>query len=458
MFYINNLNTRTYEDFYTMLGTKPHRLGVVTRLYPWMTASYLTESLQNIVYREAKPKDRYTPIDSLLFEWDIDVNQITRPKIIGIENSGAHEFTMTFDTKWYFKYDTFVDEVTREQYLVLSNPIRKADNAWEVVVSKLANDWGSSIASDLGNLTHWVSNAHPELHDEGHVKYQSSFERARNYITTFRVDDSFSSLYALHEDQFVQISEGKKGELKDNFYKMTKKEKNLLENFLTARNQGLLFNKSNINLQGKAIHQDPATNRQIPVGEGIIPQVERFANKYNYVKMTREVFNTVLNQMASKADQPTGNKFVFIVNEKAWQDIQYALGDILFQAKTDGAFLYSKSTNDYVKVGNTFNAYEFGGNTVIFNVDRAFSMEYGNKGFAMCLDLTADLTSGHAPIEMFSLKGKDIVTNKLIGVGGLNGGDNGEVATPVAGSRLMIHGYAGVGVFAPHKSFILREV
>jgi hypothetical protein len=59
---------------------------------------------------------------------------------------------------------------------------------------------------------------------------------------------------------------------------------------------------------------------------------------------------------------------------------------------------------------------------------------------------------------MFSLKGKDIVTNKLVGVGGLNGGDNGEVATPVAGSRLIIHGYAGVGVFAPHKSFILREV
>jgi hypothetical protein len=45
MFYVNNLNTRTYEDFYSMLGTKPHRLGVVTRLYPHMTASYLTESL-----------------------------------------------------------------------------------------------------------------------------------------------------------------------------------------------------------------------------------------------------------------------------------------------------------------------------------------------------------------------------------------------------------------------------
>jgi hypothetical protein len=118
--------------------------------------------------------------------------------------------------------------------------------------------------------------------------------------------------------------------MKDNFYKMTKKEKVLLENFLTARNQGLLFNKSNINLQGKAMHQDPATNRQIPVGEGIIPQVERFASKYNYAKMTREVFKTVLNQMTAKSDKPTGNTYTFICNEKAWQDIQDALGETLY--------------------------------------------------------------------------------------------------------------------------------
>ena len=35
-------DTRTYEDFYKFLGTKPTRLGVVSRLYPELTASYLT--------------------------------------------------------------------------------------------------------------------------------------------------------------------------------------------------------------------------------------------------------------------------------------------------------------------------------------------------------------------------------------------------------------------------------
>ena len=47
-------DTRTYEDFYKFLGTKPHKLGLVSRLYPDLTASYLTESLKNIFYQDTK--------------------------------------------------------------------------------------------------------------------------------------------------------------------------------------------------------------------------------------------------------------------------------------------------------------------------------------------------------------------------------------------------------------------
>lgn len=93
----------------------------------------------------------------------------------------------------------------------------------------------------------------PELHEEGYVKYQSNIERHRNFITTFRVDDSYSALYAAHEDQFISIAEGKgQGDLTETIYKMTKKEKNLLENFLYARNNGLLFNKCNVDSNGLA--------------------------------------------------------------------------------------------------------------------------------------------------------------------------------------------------------------
>ena len=218
----------------------------------------------------------------------------------------------------------------------------------------------------------------PELHEEGYVKYQSNIERHRNFITTFRVDDSYSALYAAHEDQFISIAEGKgQGDLTETIYKMTKKEKNLLENFLYARNNGLLFNKCNVDANGKATICDPDTNRPIYIGDGLIPQVERFASKYAFNTLTLEVFNTVIATMNEKADNPTGNHYVFICNERMWSLIQLVLGDYLARFKTVDTLLYSKAANDYVKVGATFNSYEFGGNTISFKVDRTFSREYG---------------------------------------------------------------------------------
>lgn len=64
-------DTRTYEDFSRFLGTKPHRLGVLTRLYPDLTASYLTESLRNIFYQDTKASSKYQSINSLYFEWEV---------------------------------------------------------------------------------------------------------------------------------------------------------------------------------------------------------------------------------------------------------------------------------------------------------------------------------------------------------------------------------------------------
>lgn len=37
---------------------------------------------------------------------------------------------------------------------------------------------------------------------------------------------------------------------------------------------------------------------------------------------------------------------------------------------------------------------------------------------------------------MFTLKGGDFITNKVLGVGGENGLSSGVVSTPVAGSKL----------------------
>lgn len=130
-----------------------------------------------------------------------------------------------------------------QQFIVVSRPVRKADNYWEVTCRLIDNDYRSTIDLadyEIGDTTRFQSNAMPELHAEGYVKYQSNIERHRNYITTHRVDDSYSALYAAHENSFISIAEGKdQGNLTETIYKMDKKEKTLLDNFLYVRNNGL---------------------------------------------------------------------------------------------------------------------------------------------------------------------------------------------------------------------------
>ncbi len=69
-------DTRTYEDFYKYLGEKPTRLGVVTKMYPGNTATYLTESLRNIFYNdEKKSSNKYQSVNSIMFDWEIETNR-----------------------------------------------------------------------------------------------------------------------------------------------------------------------------------------------------------------------------------------------------------------------------------------------------------------------------------------------------------------------------------------------
>lgn len=457
--------TRTYEDFYKFLGAKPTRLGVVSRLYPELTASYLTESLRNIFYMDSKSNNKYRNIDSMYFEWEVETNYIKRVELAATpEGDGCNGTSIFFAFKenYYQKYDIWKADNTFEQFQVISRPIRKADDYWVLECRLITTDLNDKIDPNdyhAGDTTRFQSNAMPELHEEGYVKYQSNVERHRGYISTHRVDDTYSALYKAHENVFISIGKGDgNGKMKETMYKMDTVEKNLLQNFLYVRNNGLLFNKCNVDKNGKATISDPDTGRPIYIGDGIIPQVERFASKYVYNTLTVDAFQTAISMMCQKAEKAEGNKFVFICNEKMWHDIQRTLGSWLANFKTCGTYLWSKAANGYVNVGATFNSYEYAGNTISFKVDRTFSREYGdNKGFGLFLDLTADKTSGEPAIEMFSLKGGDFISNKLPGVGGLDGLSSGLVASTVAGSKLINWGYSGVAVFNPYRSFILRE-
>lgn len=102
-------------------------------------------------------------------------------------------------------------------------------------------------------------------------------------------------------------------------------------------------------------------NTTIYIGEGVIPQVERYAHKYAYNKLSTEVFNAMINTISEKSDNPTGNKIAVICNEALWQQVNITLGKYLSDNHVDGTHLWSKAANDYIKVGAAYNTYRFAG-------------------------------------------------------------------------------------------------
>lgn len=460
-------NTKTYEDWSTYLGAKPYRFGVVARLYPQNTINFITDGMRNIFYNDANV-GKYQTINSLFFEWEIDNGEVKKiefaekPTELG-EN--GNEITMAFKENYYQKYDIFMIDESRQQCQVLSRPIRKRDDYWEVQVRLIDNDYSSILDDDAcepGMTTTWKSMAVPELSEEGYSKFMSSWEKHRNAMTTFRADISWSSLYAAQENMFLKVADDRDATKTEGVFKMLKKEKELMESFMYGMNTGLLCNKGNVDVNMRATISDPDTSRQILIGDGVIPQVEAFASKYLYNnRPTIGLLNRVFAEMAEKSQEITGNKYTVICTQKFWNDIQETLGQHLANAKTDGCYFYSKSANrgegGYVKVGATYDTYRFGGNEITFIPDKALTREYGNKGYALCLDLTADKTNNVPAIAKFTLTGKEFTTNKIIGVQGEDGKSSGNVSTNVAGSKMVMMSTAGVAVFAPFRSFIIME-
>ena len=219
---------------------------------------------------DTKSNNKYRSIDALYFEWEVEVNFIKRVEFADTPTGTGADgstITMAFKENYFQKYDIIKNDKTMQQYFVVSRPIRKADNYWEVEVRLIDNDYNSTLDTtgcNIGDTVRFQSNAMPEAHEEGYVKYQSNIEKHRGYITTHRVDDTYSALYGALENTFVSIGKGEgNGKMQETIYKMDTVQKNLLRNFLTVRNDGLLFNRTNVDKNGKATISDPDTGRPI---------------------------------------------------------------------------------------------------------------------------------------------------------------------------------------------------
>jgi hypothetical protein len=458
---VHNLgDTRTVQHFNTLLGDKPHKLGLVATMYPDLAISTLTDALRNVYYNPKSSSSNFQPINSMAVQWDIDVNYIHKVAIkrdVNDAQPGLNKvpFTIVLEQKYYDKNDTFTLE-NKQQLLVIAPPRMLTDNkSWEHTVILVGNDYAKYVDPRFltkGRVTRFRSNYFPELSERGYTKYTSNTEVHRNYMSRHRASESVSADFKMKEKVYLELAkkDGKE------YFKLHRHEKDCMDTFMHARNNNQIFGQTNFDENGKCLDQDEQ-GRDIPMGDGVIAQIERYCDKFLYSQLSSAVLDDVLYSMVEKSDRPTGNSYVVICNERLYQQFGRIMkDDYRFTNPSDKTFFYSKEGGK-VKTGAEFNSYTVQGNTITFLPDRALSQEYDQYGYGIFLDTTADLKSGRPNIATFTMEGSEMVEGRVNGLGGQDGKTSGVVSTGVHGSEYHLIGYSCAAVFNPYKSFILKE-
>lgn len=73
---------------------------------------------------------------------------------------------MAFKERYYEKYDIFKIDKTMQQCMVVSRPVRKRDDYWEVIVRLIDNDYSTELdlsGCQVGDTTRFQSNAIKQL-------------------------------------------------------------------------------------------------------------------------------------------------------------------------------------------------------------------------------------------------------------------------------------------------------
>jgi len=451
-------STRTRQHFGTLLGEKPHVMGQVVRMYPRLTVSNLTEGLRN-VYTNKKSEGSFTPINSYAIQWTIDVNYVKKIRIAANATPSAGVFTVQLEEKYYNKNETFALE-DGTQLFVVAPPKYVGAKKFDYKVKMVSNNGATPNSAQLvkGKNTRFRSNYHPELSVRGYVKYQFNTETHRNFLSKHRSSDVQSAEYAASQDYYIERGSKKDaGKVEYEYYRLQKLEKDVLESYLWARENHLLFGESNFDVNGKCTMQDEK-GQDIPIGDGVIKQIERYCEKFAYSVLTTRWLEDIMASMREKSPNSIGNTYAFVVNERLYDQLGRLLKDDLRFQADNGSYYWTNNAGNKIKVGAHYDSYTFQGNTVVFMVDKILSDEYPYSGYGFCINVGIDQTVANSGISMFTLEGREMLSGKLRGMGGFSGKENGvDLATSVDGSEYHLLGYSAVAVFNPYNAAIIKE-
>lgn len=442
----NGSDTKTMQDLGSLIGLKPEMSKAVVTLYPNLSLQKLTEQL-GAVYQ--KGVENLKDIEAFSFEWLIKTNQIPRIKFAEDCNEtgeGGAEFAIVLEKKFYDKNDVF--ELDNEQQLFVKRvpeilPGGKC-RLWVQLVSPDISRKVNANYMKRGTTTKYISNYHPELSERGYSKFMHNIEKHRGFISRHRVGDSVSGDFAKLKAKYLEHG--------GVYFKMSTMEKDLMDQLHLAFENSMLLGHGNFDDSGNCLITEE-DGRPIPIGEGVITQVKRYCGQQRYSVLSATHFDNAIGDTVEKLEKKTGNRLVAICNWKFYQQAQRVLDALLKTRVTDNYF-YTK-TGGKIKVGAEYNAYEFAGNIITFMENQALTDRYPDRGY--CLILDTSLYDGEPNIQQMTIKGMSMFRGNLKGMGGLTGGESGDIASLVHGSRVELMGYRGVKVANPYGAHIIEE-
>ena len=77
------------------------------------------------------------------------------------DGKGGTEITMAFVENYFNMNDTFMLEETRQQFFVVSGPVRKNDHYWELQVRIIDDSYDVELEGNpqAGDTARWIANA-----------------------------------------------------------------------------------------------------------------------------------------------------------------------------------------------------------------------------------------------------------------------------------------------------------
>jgi hypothetical protein len=446
----NGADTKTMQDLGAVLGQKPHMSKAVVTLFPHLSLQKLTEQLGSVYVKQGV--ENLKSIDAFSFEWNIKTNQIPRIKFAEDASADANggegiaEFRIVLERKFYDPHDTF--ELDNEQQLYVTRvPKQLAPDKWEHWVKLVSPDPSKKANLSYmtrGSETKYISNYHPELSEKGYSKFMYNIEKHRNYISRHRVGDSISGDFAKLKPRYLEHA--------GVYFQMATMEKDLLDQIYLSFENSMLLGHGNFDDKGNCLITEE-DGRPIPIGEGVIPQVKRYCGQQRYFSLNEQILRNAINDVVDKLEKKDGNNIVMVCNWRFYQQAQTVLDNLLKTRATDNYFYTVKGQK--IQVGAEYNAYHFAGNTLTFMHNTALTDRYPDRGYALFLDTS--MYDGEANIQMITLANMSLFKGSLKGMGGLTGGESGDIASTIHGSRLEYMGYRGAKVANPYGAHILEE-